>query len=46
MGNITGIADVLDAGYSRSFGYDDLNRLVTANSGPALWKLGVTLGTR
>ncbi|HYR28396.1 MAG TPA: DUF6531 domain-containing protein, partial [Thermoanaerobaculia bacterium] len=40
VGNITGIADVLDAGYSRSFGYDDLNRLVTANSGPALWKLG------
>ena len=36
-GNITSITDALNAGYNRSFGYDDLNRLTTANSGSALW---------
>jgi hypothetical protein len=32
-GNITAIADNLDARYSRSFGYDDLYRLTAANTG-------------
>ncbi len=41
-GNITAINDMLDSGYSRSFGYDDLNRLTTANSGGKLW--GTTSG--
>ncbi|HKR62486.1 MAG TPA: RHS repeat-associated core domain-containing protein [Thermoanaerobaculia bacterium] len=39
-GNITGIADAVDAGYSRTFGYDDLNRLTTANTGATLWGTG------
>jgi RHS repeat-associated protein len=37
VGNITAIADLLDGGYSRSFVYDDLYRLVRADSGAALW---------
>ena len=37
IGNITAVSDMLDSGYSRSFGYDDLNRLTTANSGSKLW---------
>jgi RHS repeat-associated protein len=37
VGNITGITDALNAGYNRTFAYDDLNRLGTANSGTALW---------
>jgi RHS repeat-associated protein len=37
VGNITGITDGLDAGYNRSYGYDDLNRLTTANTGAKLW---------
>jgi RHS repeat-associated protein len=36
-GNITGITDTTSAAYSRTFGYDDLNRITTANSGTALW---------
>ncbi|MCU1349856.1 MAG: repeat protein [Acidobacteria bacterium] len=36
-GNITEIHDGIDAGYNRDFGYDDLNRLTTANTGPLLW---------
>ena len=36
-GNITQIHDALDATYNRDFTYDDLNRLVTANTGTALW---------
>ena len=36
-GNVTSIDDSLDAGYNRSFEYDDLNRLVTANTGASLW---------
>jgi len=39
-GNITAITDVLDAGYNRTFGYDDLDRLTTANSGASLWATG------
>ena len=39
-GNITQITDALDAGFNRSFGYDDLNRLTTANSGASLWGTG------
>lgn len=39
-GNITAIEDMLDARYNRSFGYDDLQRLVTANTGTALWSEG------
>jgi RHS repeat-associated protein len=38
--NITQINDLTDSGYNRSFGYDDLNRLVTANSGASLWGTG------
>ncbi len=37
VGNITTLSDNLDPGYSRSFAYDDLNRLTTANSGAKLW---------
>lgn len=40
VGNITGIADAVASEYSRTFGYDDLNRLVTANTGSALWRTG------
>jgi RHS repeat-associated protein len=39
-GNITSIADVLDATYNRTFGYDDLSRLTSANSGSSLWGAG------
>jgi RHS repeat-associated protein len=39
-GNITAIADNLDARYSRSFGYDDLYRLTAANTGISLWGIG------
>jgi RHS repeat-associated protein len=37
VGNITGLTDKLNAGYDRSFKYDDMNRLTTANSGSSLW---------
>ncbi len=37
VGNVTTLSDNLDPGYSRSFAYDDLNRLTTANSGAKLW---------
>jgi RHS repeat-associated protein len=37
LGNITGLTDKLSAAYDRSFTYDDLNRLTTANSGTSLW---------
>lgn len=36
-GNVTAIADALDPRYNRSFAYDDLHRLVRADSGSALW---------
>jgi RHS repeat-associated protein len=39
-GNITSVADGLDATWSRTFGYDDLHRLTTADSGTALWGTG------
>jgi RHS repeat-associated protein len=39
-GNITSIHDVTDGSFDRSFGYDDLNRLTTANTGIALWGTG------
>lgn len=39
-GNITLIHDVTDGSYDRSFGYDDLNRLTTANTGVGLWGTG------
>jgi RHS repeat-associated protein len=39
-GNITSIHDATDATYNRDFTYDDLNRLITANSGTSLWGAG------
>lgn len=39
-GNVTAIDDLLDASYNRSFGYDDLHRLTSANTGTALWGTG------
>ncbi|HEV7237955.1 MAG TPA: RHS repeat-associated core domain-containing protein [Thermoanaerobaculia bacterium] len=39
-GNITAIADATHSGYNRTFGYDDLHRLTTANTGSALWGTG------
>jgi len=40
VGNITRIHDVTDSTYDRDFDYDDLSRLVTANSGASLWGSG------
>lgn len=37
VGNITQVHDALNAAYNRDFGYDDINRLITANSGASLW---------
>jgi RHS repeat-associated protein len=37
VGNITGIVDKVYAAFDRSFAFDDLNRLTTANSGTGLW---------
>ncbi len=39
-GNILQIHDAVDPTFNRDFGYDDLNRLTTANSGSALWGAG------
>src|SRR5262249_51199861 len=39
-GNIPSILDMLASTYSRYFGYDDLNRLQTANTGASLWGSG------
>jgi len=39
-GNITQIHDAVDSTYNRDFAYDDLNRLITANSGSSLWGSG------
>jgi YD repeat-containing protein len=39
-GNILSITDALSAAYNRTFAYDDLGRLTTANSGTALWGSG------
>lgn len=38
--NVSSIADLVDASFSRTFAYDDVSRLVTANSGPSLWGTG------
>jgi len=40
LGNIETITDELNAGYNRTFGYDDVNRLTTANTGASLWGTG------
>jgi RHS repeat-associated protein len=40
VGNITSIHDLVDDTWNRDFAYDDLNRLVTANSGSSLWGPG------
>jgi RHS repeat-associated protein len=37
VGNIKTITDAVNAGYDRTFAYDDLNRLTTANGGTSLW---------
>jgi RHS repeat-associated protein len=39
-GNITQLHDLMSPAYNRDFGYDDLNRLVTSNSGTSLWGNG------
>jgi len=39
-GNITAIHDATDTSYDRTFTYDDLNRLLTANTGSSLWQAG------
>jgi RHS repeat-associated protein len=39
-GNITSLHDSVDPAYDRNYGYDDLNRLITANTGSALWQTG------
>lgn len=39
-GNVTQIHDLGDATYNRDFGYDELNRLTTANTGTSLWQVG------
>jgi len=39
-GNITNITDALDSGYDRTYEYDDLRRLITANTGGSLWETG------
>lgn len=39
-GNITAIADNVNPAYNRTFGYDDLNRLTSANTGNYLWGTG------
>lgn len=38
--NIMSIHDTQDATWNRDFTYDDLNRLLTANSGSSLWGTG------
>ena len=39
-GNLTSAADTLDPSYDRTYGYDDLHRLIRADTGAALWKNG------
>jgi len=39
-GNVIAIHDVTNGSFDRGFGYDDLNRLTTANTGTALWGTG------
>jgi RHS repeat-associated protein len=38
--NVIQIADLSDPTFTRTFAYDDLNRLVTANTGTSLWGAG------
>jgi YD repeat-containing protein len=45
IGNITAIADALDATYNRTFGYDDLSRLTSAAPAPPSGGAGRTLMT-
>jgi RHS repeat-associated protein len=40
VGNILSITDGENAAFDRSFQYDDLNRITTANSGSSLWGTG------
>jgi len=40
VGNITQIHDAVSSAYDRTFAYDDINRLVTANTGSSLWGTG------
>ncbi|HEX7155337.1 MAG TPA: RHS repeat-associated core domain-containing protein [Thermoanaerobaculia bacterium] len=39
-GNIEQLNDLTNAAYNRTFAYDDLHRLITANSGASLWGSG------
>jgi hypothetical protein len=39
-GSMISMADMRDASYNRSFAYDDLNRLIAANTGSSLWQRG------
>ena len=39
-GNLLSITDTSNTNFSRTFAYDDLNRLTTANSGGSLWGAG------
>lgn len=39
-GNVLHLHDLVTPGYDRDFAYDDLSRLVTANTGAALWRTG------
>jgi YD repeat-containing protein len=39
-GNVTSLLDATDATYDRTFQYDDLHRLVVANTGASLWRRG------
>ena len=39
-GNITALHDAMNAGYHRDYTYDDLNRLIGADSGSSLWGSG------
>jgi len=38
--NVTQIHDAVSSGYNRDFAYDDLNRVITANTGTSLWGSG------
>lgn len=40
VGNITALHDAMNAGYHRDYTYDDLNRLIGADSGASLWGSG------
>ena len=40
IGNITQLHDALNPAYNRDFTYDDLNRLIGASTGNALWGTG------